>query len=276
MENKKVILLALLDLSTSFDTVDHTILLKRLYHSIGISGQALKWFTSYLSDRSQVVSVNGVKSSSHLLECCVPQGSVLGPSLYSRYTKPIGNIFRESDIQFHLFADDCQPYVSLDPAYTTSHIESLTHLENCIAELSNWMFQNKLKLNDDKPEFLVIGSGVQKAKIYSKSITVGGHAIKSATSARNLGVWIDEPVCPWYIRSNKSANLHTSKFTTSLGYTPFYPTALKGCRGIVFTHGVRMGWRAGVLSGGRWEKVCPGCISETVRCRKLILSRDIG
>ena len=52
----------------------------------------------------------------------------------------------------------------------------------------------------------------------------------------------------------------------------FYPTALKGCRGIVFTHGVEMGGRA----GGRREKVCPGCISETVRCRKLILGRDIG
>ena len=52
----------------------------------------------------------------------------------------------------------------------------------------------------------------------------------------------------------------------------FYPTALKGCPGIFFTHGVRMGGRA----GGRQEKVCPGCISETVRCRKLILCRDIG
>ena len=52
----------------------------------------------------------------------------------------------------------------------------------------------------------------------------------------------------------------------------FYPTALKGCRGIVFTDGVRMGRQA----GGQREKVCPGCISETVRCRKLILGRDIG
>ena len=195
LDNKKVILLALLDLSAAFDTVDHTILLERLCHTFGISGQALKWFTSYLSDRSQVVrlfSVNGVKSSSQMLECCVPQGFVLGPSLYSRYTKPIGNIIRNSDIQFHLFADDCQLYVSLDPACTTSHIESLTHLKNCIAELSDWMFQNILKLNNDKTEFIVIGLGVQKAKINSKSITVGGHAIKSATAARNLGVWIDE------------------------------------------------------------------------------------
>ena len=59
----------------------------------------------------------------------------------------------------------------------------------------------------------------------------------------------------------------------------FYPTALKGCWGIVFTHGVRMGKRAGgrasCRAGGK-EKVCPGSISETVRCRKLILGRDIG
>ena len=56
----------------------------------------------------------------------------------------------------------------------------------------------------------------------------------------------------------------------------FYPTALKGCQGIVFTHGVRMGMQASGRSSGQWEKVCPGCISETVRCRKLILGRDIG
>ena len=62
-------------------------------------------------------------------------------------------------------------------------------------------------------------------------------------------------------------------FLKLLESTPrFYPRALKGCRGIVFTHGVRMGGR----QGGQWEKVCPGCISETVRCRKLILGRDIG
>ena len=62
-----------------------------------------------------------------------------------------------------------------------------------------------------------------------------------------------------------------------VGVFSFYPTALKGCRGIVFTHGVRMGWRAGGRVGGcPWEKVSPGCISEIVRCRKLILGRDIG
>ena len=54
----------------------------------------------------------------------------------------------------------------------------------------------------------------------------------------------------------------------------FYPTALKGCRGIVFTHGVRM--CRGVGGWAAWENFCLGCISETVRCRKFILGRDIG
>ena len=52
------------------------------------------------------------------------------------------------------------------------------------------------------------------------------------------------------------------------GNNNFYPTALKSCQGIVFTHVV--------TAGGRQEKVCPGCISESVRCRKLILGREIG
>ena len=56
----------------------------------------------------------------------------------------------------------------------------------------------------------------------------------------------------------------------------FYPTALKGCRGVVFAHDGRVGRRLGLWSGGQREKVCPGYISETVRCRKLILGRGIG
>ena len=77
-----------------------------------------------------------------------------------------------------------------------------------------------------------------------------------------------------FVREHGCSSLLQSKYPGS-----FYPTALKGCWGIVFTHGVRMGGRAGGMGGrpgGRREKVCPGCISETIRCRKLILGRDIG
>ena len=80
-----------------------------------------------------------------------------------------------------------------------------------------------------------------------------------------------------YCRLLQNSFIYCHRRFYSLMYTHsnesgFYPTALKGCRGIVFTQGVRMGGRV----GGRREIVCPGCISETVRCRKLILGRDIG
>ena len=82
---------------------------------------------------------------------------------------------------------------------------------------------------------------------------------------------------PWfYIQPLEGAFVFGFPFPRSYDMISFfYLTALKGCRGIVFTHGVRMGGQASWRVCGRREKVCPGCISETIRCRKLILGRDI-
>lgn len=82
------VILVLLDLSVAFDTVDHTILIRRLSTRFGIRGGALDWFVSYLSDRTQYVKVNDTSSNSLYLTQGVPQGSVLGPILYSSYTSP--------------------------------------------------------------------------------------------------------------------------------------------------------------------------------------------
>ena len=110
IDDKKSVLLLMLDLSAAFDTVDHTILINRLKNRLGIGGTALSWFKSYLSERKCHVLLNGVSSKDTDLDCGVPQGSVLGPILFTVYTLPLGDIIRKHDIPFHLYADDSQKY----------------------------------------------------------------------------------------------------------------------------------------------------------------------
>ena len=88
IEQKKFGCGVFIDLKKAFDTVNHTILLRKLEH-YGIRGPALKWFTSYLTDRKQFVSVNGINSTTQAISCGVPQGSVLGPLLFLLYINPL-------------------------------------------------------------------------------------------------------------------------------------------------------------------------------------------
>ena len=97
----------MLDLSAAFDTVDHDVLLERLKSGLGIYGTALNWFKSYLSGRSQSVLINGTQSKPTSLVCGVPQGSVLGPIVFTIYMLPLGDIIKRHGMQFHMYADDC-------------------------------------------------------------------------------------------------------------------------------------------------------------------------
>lgn len=105
IDDNSCVILVLLDLSAAFDTVDYDILLGRLEHRFGTTGKALSWLTSYLTDRTQSVTVANEHSTNRKLLCDVPQGSVLGPILYSMYTAPLADIIRQHGLNFHFFAE---------------------------------------------------------------------------------------------------------------------------------------------------------------------------
>ncbi len=145
-------LLLLLDLSTAFDTIDHNILLNRLENSVGISGSALAWSKSYLSDHHKFVAVNEEVSYRSQGQYGVPQGSVLGLLLFMLYMLPLGNIIRKHGVSFHCYADDTQLYISSRPC-ETHQIEKLLE---CIVDIKNWTTNNFLLLNSEKTEVLMI------------------------------------------------------------------------------------------------------------------------
>ena len=186
LDCKKPVLLVLLDLSAAFDTVDHSKLLSRLQHRVGITGTTLNWFASYLKDKSQQVVAGGSLSDTILLVWGVPQGSVLGPILFSIYSSPIADIARKHRVNIHMYADDCQLYLSCD--LPTSMADSVSRLEACITDIRVWMKMNKLKLNDSKTEFMVLSSSRTRNTLSDVTVTIGNDTVGTSNSARNLGV----------------------------------------------------------------------------------------
>ena len=136
-DDGKVSILTLLDLSATFDTIDHNVLLNRLEHAFSITGTALSWIRSYLSDRDQTVVVNGLKSEPFRLPYGVPHGSVLGPILFVLYTKPLDDIFDRHSVCHHSFADDTQMQnssSSLDQLDTT-----ISAMQECVSDVESCM-----------------------------------------------------------------------------------------------------------------------------------------
>ena len=187
-----VTLFVLLDLSAAFDTIDHGILLETLRSAFGVRDMALSWFASYLSGRTQQVSIDGTLSTKFDLECGVPQGSCLGPLLFVLYASKIFEIVGKHNLEeLHCYADDSQLYLSFCPNDNANQETTLAIVQMCIEDIRNCMLKDKLKLNDDKTEFMVIGTSQQLAKVSINSLRVGTATITPVSSARNLGSWFD-------------------------------------------------------------------------------------
>ena len=149
----------------------------------GVHGTTLKLFDSYLSNRTQIVEVNGQVSEKGTIKHGVPQGSILGPLLFLLY---INDISQSSDIlKFFLFADDTTVYYSADP----KNDETEQILNNELEKVSCWLAANKLSLNVKKSNFLHFHYGRSEKK--KLQIKINNTLVEETDSTKYLGTFID-------------------------------------------------------------------------------------
>ena len=227
MNQRHVTQLVFLDLSAAFDTVNHSIVLERMTKSFGVPGKALEWFSSYLSVRSQRVTLDGGVSQEFMTTCGVPQSSCLGPLLFTLYSSKLFMIIEKYLSCEHAYADDTLLYLSFKPGSTATEEESIAAMENCIKAIRAWMILDKMKINDIQTEFLIIGTKQQLNKVNIKTLSVGDSGVAPAAMARNLGVLFDENMT--LLPHINTCKLHSTISTTLEGSENTYMSNTCSC-----------------------------------------------
>ena len=182
--------LVLLDLSAAFGTVHHGTLLEVLSLRFGITGSVLEWFKSYLTGRTQTVTISSDTSAAVPLVCSVPQGSVVGSLLFIAYTGDIEESIDVYSLEHDLYADDTQLLSHMCMAEIQHRREAF---ENCVLAIQDWCASRRLQLNPDKTEIMWFGSRSNLAKLHMDDLCLrlGSFVINPSETVRNLGVLLD-------------------------------------------------------------------------------------
>ena len=183
LDNDRNVVSIFLDFQKAFDSVDHQILLRKLYH-YGIRGFMHCWLGSYLEGRTQFVNVLDQNSSMCNMSYGVPQGSVLGPFLFLVLINDLPNT--SDNLSFNLFADDSTISYSFGP-HELSNVSDVLNSE--IQVVYDWLCANKIKINVDKTKFIVFS---YRQRLSLSNIRIGSSTITQTNSTKFLGLYLDE------------------------------------------------------------------------------------
>ena len=206
VDNKKIAILTLLDLSAAFDSVNHNIL-KQVLCALNITGSAQLWLVSYLMGRQQSIIIGDNMSPPLTIEHGVPQGSVLGPLLFCIYIFDIGSVLEGTNITYMSYADDVQLFTSTDP---TNVSVAISNVQACTDRIKKYLAERRLMMNNIKTEIIFIGSkkALQTPSLPTE-VSICNSVIQVSQVVRNLGFLIDNHL-------NFSA--HVSKVKSSAFY----------------------------------------------------------
>ena len=189
LENSELTFLVLLDYSKAFDCANHRLILAKL-KAAGFCNDAIAWISSYLTGRSQKVVTGTTESGWETLINGVPQGSVLGPLLFTILVSDLKDVIKRG--RYHLYADDTQLYYNCKVDDANNTIDKINSDLNNISIFSK---RNCLKLNAGKSKYIIIGSRPNLKKLKEtnlKNITLDNEVIEREYELRNLGVVFDE------------------------------------------------------------------------------------
>lgn len=205
IDKKHVVGVVFVDFRKAFDAIPHSILLRKL-QSLGVAGDLWCWIRDYLSGRTQVTTINGCQSQAMPVTFGVPQGSVLGPTLFSIFCNDLPNITEgiDGDPQLHMYADDTTVYVSA-PTYDLV----ASKLNEVLARLYTWCCENCLTPHPTKTEYILLG-GRGKFTGPKQAIKIGDYVVGEVVSARCLGVQIDNAL-KWDHHVSELAKSYTQK-----------------------------------------------------------------
>ncbi|CAB4003751.1 Hypothetical predicted protein [Paramuricea clavata] len=186
MDNKKLSAVILIDLSKAFDSISHSILLKKL-SAIGVSQETVKWFESYLTRRFQKVRIGSSLSAALPITHGVPQGAILSPSLFCIYTNDLPTVTQSCDL--NSFVDDSK--ISL--SFSVKEVSDAKHkLETDLRLVAEWCCKNSLLINPEKTKFLLVGTR-KFLNLLSDDMSLNflNKTIVPVTSISDLGIILD-------------------------------------------------------------------------------------